>query len=114
MKKDKILLQIENLDDVDYYNELGITNLLFPLKEYSIGYKDFTFDEIRNINNAYVFMNRILTDDDIDAFVNMEIPKNIKGFIIEDVGLLEIISSMGYEVFLFQNHLNNNFETINY
>ena len=114
MKKDKILLQIDNLRDISFYNKLGITNLLFPLRNYSIGYKTFGFDEIKKYNNAYVLINRLLTDDDIDAFLKLDIPKNIKGFVVEDTGLCDIISGLGYEVIVFQNHLNNNYLTVNY
>ena len=114
MKRDKILLQIDNLNDIDFYNKLGITNLLFPLKDYSVGYNDFSFDDIKDMNGVYILMNRLLTDDDLDAFLNMEIPSNVKGFVIEDVGLYEMLSNRGYEVINYQNHLNNNYLTINY
>lgn len=114
MKTSKILLQINNLDDIEYYEKLGISNFLFPLKDYSIGYNDFSFDEISKYNNAYVLMNRILTDEDIDKFLELKIPKNIKGFIVEDVGMYEVLKDKGYTLINYQNHLNNNYETVNY
>ena len=115
MKTNKILVNISNLDDISKYEKLNIFNFLFPLKGYTIGYNDFSFNEIKNIKgNIYVFMNRILTDNDIDEFLELDIPKNIKGFIVEDIGLIDILKNKGYEVILFQNHLNNNYETVNY
>jgi len=115
MKKDKILLCIDDLNDVEYFKELGVTNFLFPLKDYSIGYNTFSCDEIKKIDgNAYILANRLLTDDDIDNFLNIEIPKNIKGFVVEDIGLYEVLKDKGYELINFQNHLNNNYKTINY
>lgn len=114
MKKNKILIQIENINDIEFYKKLGISNFLFPLKDFSIGYNSFSFDEINAIDNAYVLVNRILTDDDIDEFLKLEIPTNVKGFVIEDTGLLSVLVNRGYKLINFQNHLNNNYQTINY
>ena len=114
MKKDKILLQIDNIDDIDFYKELGVTNFLFPLKDFSIGYNSFSFDEIKGIDNAFILVNRILTDDDIDEFLKLNVPANVKGFIIEDTGLLSVLSDKDYILINFQNHLNNNYHTVNY
>lgn len=115
MKKDKILINIEDLSSVEEYKKLGVTNFLFPLKGYSIGYKSFTFDELSKLNcNVYVLVNRLLTDEDIDEFLQLKIPSNIKGFIIEDIGLYEELKGRGYELINFQNHLNNNYKTVNY
>lgn len=114
MKRDKILICVDNLDDINEYEKLDIVNFLFPLENYSIGYNTFSFEEIKAFNSAYILINRLLTDEDIDNFIKLEIPNNIKGFVIEDIGLIDILKSKGYEVILFQNHLNNNYETINY
>lgn len=114
MKTSKILLQINNLCDVDFYKKLGVTNFLFPLKDYSVGYNSYTFNEISKYDNAYVLVNRLLTDEDIDNFLKLSIPKNIKGFVLEDTGMYEILKDKGYTLINFQNHLNNNYKTINY
>ena len=37
MKKDKILITINNLDDINKLNELGITKYVFPLKDFCVG-----------------------------------------------------------------------------
>ena len=115
MKRNKILINVENLNDIKDYEELGVINFLFPLKGYSIGYASFSFEEIAKQNgNIYVLVNRLLTDVDIDNFLKLDIPKNVKGFIIEDVGLYEALKDKNYELINFQNHLNNNYKTINY
>lgn len=115
MKLDKVLLLISNLNDISSYKKLGITNFLFPLNNYSVGYPTFSFKEVEASKvNAYVFMNRVLEDEDIDSFIDLTIPKNVKGFIVEDIGLIEILKNKGYEVILYQNHLNNNYKTINH
>lgn len=115
MKNEKILLNVSDLEDLKSYKKLGISNFLFPLKGFSIGYTDFSFEEIAKTDvPAYVLVNRLLTDDDIDSFLNLTIPSNVKGFIVEDTGLFYELKDKGFELINFQNHLNNNFKTINY
>ncbi len=115
MKRSKILLNISNLSDLEEYKKLGISNFLFPLEGYSIGYETFTFEEIEKSNTeCYVLINRVLTDADIDAFMKLVIPKNVRGFIIEDIGLYYSLKESNYELIGFQNHLNNNKNTIEY
>ncbi len=115
MKNDKILLNISNIKDLEKFEKLGISNFLFPLRDFSIGYSSFSFEEIASTGvEAYVLVNRILTDGDIDEFLKMKIPDNVKGFIIEDTGLLYELKDSKYELINFQNHLNNNYETVNF
>ena len=115
MKKDKILLCVESLDSIKKYEELGISNFLFPLKDYSVGYEDFSLEDIESCEcDAYILANRLLTDDDIDEFLKLEFPSNVKGFLIEDTGLYMELKDKGYTLINYQNHLNNNYETVNY
>lgn len=115
MKNDKILLNISKIEDLEKFKKLGISNFLFPLKDFSIGSASFSFEEIASTGvEAYVLVNRILTDDDIDIFMELSIPDNVKGFIIEDTGLLYELKDSKYELINFQNHLNNNYETVNF
>lgn len=115
MKKDKILLNVSSLSCLDDYRSLGISNFLFPLKDFSIGYRSFTFEQIESSHvQAFVLVNRILTDEDIDAFLNLRIPTNVVGFIIEDIGLYYALKDSKYKLINFQNHLNNNYKTVNF
>ena len=115
MMKDKTLLCIKNLNEVAYFKKLGISNFLFPLKDYSVGYDTFSLDDLKKLDvNVYIWVNRILTDEDLEAFNELEIPKNVKGFIIEDIGLYEILKGKNYYLVCYQNHLNNNYKTVNY
>lgn len=112
---DKVLLCVQKTDDLDKYRELGVSNFLFPLEGFSIGYDAFSFKDIEKYaKSAYVLINRILTDEDIDTLLSLTIPKNVVGFVIEDTGLMYELKDKGYELISFQNHLNNNYETINY
>lgn len=115
MTNDKVLLQIDSLNQIEVGKGLGVSNFLLPLRDFSVGYKDFSFDEISHIEeNIYILANRILTDSDIDDFLKLDIPSNVKGFILEDTGLYMELKDKGYELFNFQNHLNNNYKTIDY
>lgn len=115
MKRDKILLNVDNLESIEKYEKLGISNFLFPLASYSVGYSSFSYEEIANTKvNAYVLVNRLLTDDDIDAFLKLEIPQNIRGFVIEDTGIYMELANRGYTLICFQNHLNANYKTCQY
>ncbi len=115
MKKDKILLNISNIKDIKTYKKLGVTNFLFPLENFSIGYKEFTLKEIEDTKvTCYLLINRLLTDEDIDSFLTLQLPNNIKGLIIEDIGLYYELKDSNLELINFQNHLNNNYKTINY
>lgn len=115
MKRDKVLLCLQNINDLNDYVELGITNFLFPLENYSVGYETFTFEQIEKVDQSvFVLMNRLLTDDEIDEFLELNIPKNVKGFIIEDTGLYMILKDRGYVLINFQNHLNANHKTVLY
>ena len=65
MMKDKTLLCIKNLNEVAYFKKLGISNFLFPLKGYSVGYDTFSLDDLKKLDvNVYIWVNRILTDED--------------------------------------------------
>lgn len=115
MKTNRILVNITNLEHVKLYEEVGITNFLFPLKGYSIGYESFTLEDIEKVkNDVYILVNRILTDRDIDNFLKLKMPSNVKGLFIEDIGLYYALRGSRLELINFQNHLNNNFKTINY
>lgn len=114
MNVDKLLVQIDDLNQIKEYKKLGVTNFLFALKGFSVGYKDFTFDDISLLDvNVYIFSNRILTDSDIDYFLTLKVPENVLGFIVEDIGLYMVLKKMGYKIINFQNHLNNNYKTVN-
>jgi len=115
MKVNKILLNVSNLGDIEKYKKLGISNFLFPLEGYSVGYESFSFKDIEETGvKTYILVNRLLTDNDIDEFLKLDIPSNVEGFIIEDVGLYYALRDSKYELISFQNHLNNNYKTVNF
>ena len=60
MKKEKILINIEQLNDIEEYKKIGINNFLFAVENFSIGYKTFKLSDIENLDcNKYLLINRI-------------------------------------------------------
>jgi len=115
MKKNKIIVLPNTNETLKKIEKLGITNFLFPIADFSVGYNTFTLKEIERIKcNAYLLINRILTDEDIDAFLKLKLPDNVKGLFIEDTGLFYALKGTNLELINFQNHLNNNPKTINF
>ena len=115
----KILLVLDNFDYLDDYRKVGITTFLFPLKEYCVGYNDFSLEEINkcDVSNKYILINRVLDCKGIDEFKKIiKKFKNIKGLVFEDIGIYQSVKKIGLdlELILFQNHFNCNKESINF
>ena len=57
--KNKFLVSINNLLDIEKYKKVGITTFLFPLEDYTVGYPTcFSITEINKIEgiNKYVLI----------------------------------------------------------
>lgn len=116
MKKEKILINIENLSDIEKYKKIGINNFLFAINNYSIGYKSFDLKKIINIEcNKYLLINRVLNNKDIDNIKNI-INDLIKfdGIIFEDISIYNILKDYNIKLIWNQNHFATNFKSINY
>ena len=73
MKKEKILINIEKLEDIEEYKKIGYNNFLFAVDKLSIGYNSFKIDEIGNINaNKYLLMNKVLNNEDLNELNNIK------------------------------------------
>lgn len=111
----KLLVTVNNLELIEKLKKVGVTTFLFPLKDYTVGFPN-TY-EIKDIKeeNSYVFINRILPSDDIDSLkiILKDLPKNIKGIMFDDLGVLEIIKELNVEKILYLNHFSTNYESIN-
>lgn len=116
MKLNKFLVTVNNLDIINDLKKVGVTTFLFPLRNYSVGFPNtFSLDEILE-ENAYVFINRILSSTEIDELKKLlyKIPENIKGIVFDDLGVLEIINDLKIDKILYLNHFGTNYESINY
>lgn len=114
MKNSKILITVNNLNDINKLKELGITKLVFPLKNFCVGIPNtFLISEIPC--DGYLFINRILDNEGIDDLkdVLLNIPSNIKGIIFDDLGIYEIIKNINIEKILYLSHFNTNSESVN-
>ena len=116
MKTNNLIVTANNLDIIKDLKKVGVTTFLFPLKDYSVGFLNtFTIDDIRGYN-AHIFINRILTSEDIDnlKIILNNLPNNIKGIIFDDLGIMQIIKDLKIEKILYLNHIANNYVSINY
>ena len=113
MQKKEYLI-IPNTKELKLFD--NFSTFILPLKDYSIGYNVyFNVDEINNISktkNVYVIMNKFLHMK-IYEFKKLykKFNSNIK-FIIEDIGLVNIISKD--RLVLYENHILSNYKAINY
>ena len=88
---------------------------LFPLKDYCVGFtKEFTLEQIK-IEDAYIYINRLLNYNDIINLKKIltKIPPNIKGVVFEDLGVYECLKDLSLEKILYQTHSCCSIKTIN-
>lgn len=116
MMQNNILLLVDNLEIVSNLKERDNITFLFPLKDFSIGFlKTFTLSEIKE--DAYIFLNRILDNCDIDNLRDIlsNLSDNIKGIVFDDIGVLNILLELKLPLkkILFQNHVSCNYMGIN-
>lgn len=113
MKSSKILININNLSEIEYYEKIGINNFLFAIDEFSLGYKTFPLHVVPD--GSYIILNRVMDTEAIDNFKKI-IPelKRFKGIIFEDLGVFNILKNEGLNLIWFQNHFTTNKSSLNY
>lgn len=114
MKNNKILITINDLNDIEKIKKLGITKLVFPLKEFCVGIPNtFLISEIPC--EGYIFINRILDNKSIDNLrkLLLNLPNNIKGVVFDDLGIIELIKDLDIEKILYLSHFNTNSKSVN-
>lgn len=112
--KNKILITINNLEDINKLKELGITKYVFPLKGFCVGIPNtFLISEITY--DGYIFINRVLDNKGIDDLRTIldNLPENIKGIIFDDLGIMALIKDLDVEKILYLSHFNTNSESVN-
>jgi len=116
MKKDKILINIENLNEIEEYKKIGYNNFLFAVCDFSIGYKAFTLSELKDLNcNKFLLINRIFNNEDVDKF--KEIINDLlyfDGIIFEDIAVYNILKNTNINLIWNQTHFATNTSSINY
>lgn len=116
MKKEKILINIENLCDIEKYKKIGINNFLFAVKDFSIGYKSFELNELKELDcNKFLLINRILNNKDIEELKNIrESLLDFNYIIFEDIAVYNILKDTNINLIWNQTHFATNYSSINY
>lgn len=114
MKNNKLLVTINKLEDIKKLKELGITNYVFPLKNFCVGIPN-TFFVSEIPCDGYIYINRILDNDGIDELREVldNLSKNIIGIIFDDLGIMELIKDLEIEKILYLSHFNCNSKSVN-
>ena len=116
MKKEKVLISIENLSDIEKYKKIGYNNFLFAVNKFSIGYKSFDINELISLDcNKYLLINRVFDNKDIDSFKSIISKLNeFEGIFFEDVGVYNLLSNTNINLIWSQSHFATNYSSINY
>ena len=113
MNKSKLLININKLEEIAEYKKIGITNFLFAVKGFSIGYNTFELNEIPE--DSYLLINRVM---DTKSIEELRLRKNelakFKGIIFEDLGVYNILRDLEIELIWFQNHFTINNESMRF
>lgn len=113
--KNKFLVSLNSLEEIKIYKKEGISSFLLPLKDYTVGYPS-TY-EIREINSIhetkYCLINKVLDNKEVDDLKKILPTIDVKGFVIEDIGLIRPLKALKKEIILFINHFNCNYNSIN-
>ena len=105
--KNKIIITINNLEDKEKYQTLGINLFAYPLKEFCVGIPNtFAWDTLNK--DSYAFLNRIMDNKAIDELKEILPKLNVKGIIFDDLGVLELVKDMAFEKILYLSHFNTN------
>ena len=105
--KNKIIITINSLDELNNYLKLGINLFAYPLKGFCVGMPNtFLIEEIPS--DGYLFINRILDNESIDKLNDILNNIKIKGIIFDDLGVLELIKNKDIEKILYLSHFNSN------
>lgn len=112
MKLRKYLVIVSESISLKEYDNV---NYVFPLSSFCVGFnKTYELEDIK-VNDAYIYLNRLLDTSDIDNLKSLlsKIPNNIKGIIFEDMGVYELTKNLKIEKILYALHANCSYQTIN-
>ncbi len=118
MNWNKFLVIITDKKQIEIARKARITNFLFPLKDFCVGYeKTFAIKELPKEENTYLYINRILDTESYEKLriLLKELPASIKGIVFEDFGLITLLEELNLkqEKILYQTHFATNHQSIN-
>lgn len=115
MNPNKFLVTITDIQEVDFYKKASVTNFLFPLKDFSVGFPNtFAIDEIEE---GFLYINRVLDSSSLKKLKEIlsNIPDAIQGIVFEDFGVITIAKELNLkqQLILYQTHFATNYQSIN-
>ena len=116
MIANKIIININNLNEIEEYKKIGITNFLFAVKDFSIGYKEFELKDLKNLNeNVYLLINRIMDTKTTNKFKEIISELDfVKGIFFEDLGVYQMLKDTNIPLIFNQTQFATNTLSINY
>lgn len=115
MNPNKFLVTITDLNQIEIYKKASVTNFLFPLKDFCVGFPH-TF-KLEEIKEGYLYINRILDTKSYKALKEIlkKLPDFIKGIVFEDFGVITLAKELKLEkeLILYQTHFATNYQSIN-
>lgn len=112
MKKNKFLVLVQDDKIINDLRECGV-NMAFPLKSFSVGYLRY-FDEFDIPNDAFLYVNKSLDNDDLDRLNEILHRKKFEGIIFDDLGVLSILKDLNIKKILYMPHQLCNASSVNY
>ena len=114
---DARFLLIPNDKDLKKFINYDFYGFILPLKDFSIGFDNyFDVDEINNLSKnhkIFVILNRFLHKKDLESIKTIiKDIKNVEGFFIEDLGLINILGKDN--IIINQNHIINNYDSVTF
>ena len=112
----KILISPKNIEEILEYKKIGITNFLFALSSFSIGYPEFSLEDLSKLDvNVFLNINIIMDTKKINEFKkNIPKLKFIKGIFFEDLGLYNLLKDENIPLIWNQDHFVINTRSINF
>ncbi len=111
----KVIVRVNNLKEVNTLKEKGISNFLFPLEKFSIGYQTFTLEEIKDLKvNIYLLINREFDNITLNEFKKIKDLSFVKGIFFEDIAIYMLLKDTSIPLIWSTMHFVINSRSINF
>lgn len=114
--KNKLLVRINKIEEIELYKKEGIENFLFPLCSFSIGYNTFNLEELSKLDcHVYLLINRVFDNKAVEEFKLIKEKLNfVSGIIYEDIAVYQILKNSDINLIWNQAHFAVNYHSINF
>ena len=116
MKKDKILVSVTNLNEIEAYKKIGITNFLFTIPEFSLDPLCFELAELEKIEgHVYLNINKIMDTKSLERLkTKINDFSFVRGIFFDDLGVYQIFKDAKIPLIWHQAHFGTNSASINF